>query len=1151
MTSPIRWALLVTPAAFLACAVVLALHRGVERFPLPGAAHIGLPDAGQAQSKASAPEQAQTPATSGKLSIIRNSTQAPAWAVPFGAEFWRRHTARAGTPVSPRGAAAGISPFQLGDAIDRVTHAFEWSSAGVAAQAEGRNFRANVDSSGLTFSPLGAAGAATTPVRFQSRRISVDTREFYSGEPTASGWCLTGNTAQSLLEPTAGVVVHYEVRPDGVEVTWVVARPLATQSDLTIEAELTGARFRSSEASNDSSPDNPTGLRLRVGPAIAVDQDGRSWQVAVAVTENNLRVTVPASILAEARFPLAVDPLITPEFALDTLTDGPSPCTRAAPVVAANESGYFVAWSHGKSDITDAAVYGARIDPTGTLLDPYGILISAQAGEQTVCAVAVNSDMFLIAWAAPHGSSTTDWDILGARILPGGTVLDSPPLPICTVVSTVQNSPAVAANGENFLVAWRDARSTAIYGTIVRGDGSISVTNGIVILNSANDQYTPAVAALGTNYLVVAQDYRRATSSAYNSDIYGARVDGKGVVLDPAGFAICTNSGSQFHPAVAADGTNYLVVWQDYDLAGGDILGARVSPAGSVLDTNALVICHAANSQAYPAVAADKGTFPVAWQDYRDSSGDNFEARIYGTRVSGDGSVFDLDGVRLSSAVGGQYHPRVAARSGEWLAVWQDFRNNTGSVLSDVIGARLNDSNGLAIAPEATLSGAANAQISPAVAALNTNYLVVWADNRHGASNSWDICGVRLDPNGSPLDLSPFWICTARNRQADPAVAAGQDSYFVAWSDWRDTPATLQHADIYGSVISAGGIVQQPDGIAICTITNDQALPAVAALGPNFLVVWQDARLNQAVAPRMDIYGARITGAGAVLDPDGFAICTNAAIQTNPVVVATATRALVVWADYRSSATYPDIYGARINPDGVVVDTNGLAVCTAANTQNLPAAATDGSGFFVVWADSRIPGANAPDIYGAMVNDGGIVSPANGFAIRSAPGPQTAPAVAFNGRDYLVTWQTAPNSLSTSFDISAVQVGPEGALGLGPVLQVNTNATSQASPAVAAGADGRFLVLNQGSLAFARHAMANLIDSELVPRLDAPTVAANGQFQFRFRGATSERYAIESSDNLQSWTRLWTFTNSSSSSVFIDPNSTNLPARFYRAILLP
>ena len=317
--------------------------------------------------------------------------------------------------------------------------------------------------------------------------------------------------------------------------------------------------------------------------------------------------------------------------------------------------------------------------------------------------------------------------------------------------------------------------------------------------------------------------------------------------------------------------------------------------------------------------------FLVAWQDYRESPGDNFEARIYGTRVSGEGSVIDPDGVKLSPGVGGQYHPAVAARSGEWLAVWQDFRENPGSVLSDVIGARLKDSSGLAVAPEARLSGAANAQISPAVAALGDNYLAVWADNRHGTSNSWDIYGVRLNLNGLPLDLSPFWICSATNRQADPAVAAGQDSYFVAWSDWRNTPATLQHADIYGSFVSAGGIVQQPDGIALCTVTNDQALPTVAAFGSNFLAVWQDARFSQPGIPRLDIYGARITGTGAVLDPDGFAICTNAAIQTNPVVAATATRALVAWADYRLSSTLPDIYGARINPDGAVIETNGLS----------------------------------------------------------------------------------------------------------------------------------------------------------------------------------------------------------------------------------
>ena len=198
-------------------------------------------------------------------------------------------------------------------------------------------------------------------------------------------------------------------------------------------------------------------------------------------------------------------PLVTPELLLDAVSAGPSPCTRAAPAVAANESGYLVVWTHGNGsgDITRASVYAARVDPNGVLLDPEGILVSTIAGEQTVCAVAANPGMFLVAWTAPHGTSATDWDILGVRITSAGVILDSAPLPICTL-SSIQNSPAVAANGENFLVTWRDSLLTSINGTIVATDGSLSTTNGIPLLNGSFDQYTPAVAALGTNYLVVA-----------------------------------------------------------------------------------------------------------------------------------------------------------------------------------------------------------------------------------------------------------------------------------------------------------------------------------------------------------------------------------------------------------------------------------------------------------------------------------------------------------------------------------------------------------------------------------------------------------------------------------------------------------------------
>jgi hypothetical protein len=129
------------------------------------------------------------------------------------------------------------------------------------------------------------------------------------------------------------------------------------------------------------------------------------------------------------------------------------------------------------------------------------------------------------------------------------------------------------------------------------------------------------------------------------------------------------------------------------------------------------------------------------------------------------------------------------------------------------------------------------------------------------------------------------------------------------------------------------------------------------------------------------------------------------------------------------STAYPDLFGSRVAADGTVLDTNGLPICTVgASSQYLPAVATDGTNFLVVWADTRVA-STAPDIYGTLVSSNGTVAPAAGFVIRSAPGPQTAPSAAFNGMDYLVTWQEAP---SGTLQVTTVKTQQEaGKQGLG------------------------------------------------------------------------------------------------------------------------
>ena len=85
-------------------------------------------------------------------------------------------------------------------------------------------------------------------------------------------------------------------------------------------------------------------------------------------------------------------------------------------------------------------------------------------------------------------------------------------------------------------------------------------------------------------------------------DIYGAIVNQSGVVTH-GDIVICNAAGDQVRPRVAYDaGSNqYVVVWSDPRSGTADIYGARVSPAGTVLDANGVLVSGAAGAQFSPA----------------------------------------------------------------------------------------------------------------------------------------------------------------------------------------------------------------------------------------------------------------------------------------------------------------------------------------------------------------------------------------------------------------------------------------------------------------------------------------------------------------------------------------------------------------------
>jgi len=84
----------------------------------------------------------------------------------------------------------------------------------------------------------------------------------------------------------------------------------------------------------------------------------------------------------------------------------------------------------------------------------------------------------------------------------------------------------------------------------------------------------------------------------------------------------------------------------------------------------------------------------------------------------------------------------------------------------------------------------------------------------------------------------------------------------VVWADKRTYSST--EYDIYGARVSATGEVLDPTGIPICTDPGRQTSPRVAFDGERYLVVWEDDRESTSAFQLYQIYGARVSATGAV-----------------------------------------------------------------------------------------------------------------------------------------------------------------------------------------------------------------------------------------------------------------------------------------------
>lgn len=391
---------------------------------------------------------------------------------------------------------------------------------------------------------------------------------------------------------------------------------------------------------------------------------------------------------------------------------------------------------------------------------------------------------------------------------------------------------------------------------------------------------------------------------------------------------------------------------------------------------------------------------------------------------------------------------------------------------------------GETLSPEALLPVADNRDAYEPGAAFGKDiFLVVWqsgnladGDLLQGMKYIGDLVACRMDKTGKVLDAKPFAVSTAKDLQERaqiayaPSTGSGQGGgvFLVVWQDLRNE----KDWDVYAARVTPEGKVLDPAGILVAGGTHNQAVPEVCWDGKNFQVVWQDMRSGT----RYEVYGARISTDGKVLEPEGslLAGAKNPYSRYNPTVatVPGGGTSLLLWFGLANNRNEP-ISGTHLLAEGKVA---GGAVFTKADYNRapggqygqFPAALCAGpAGYLATWTTGVIMGrgAAANDAHAAIFKpDGSMAKPfllmgdgtKGSIRIRN-------PRSVWDGSSFVVAWDMwsgRGKEGKMSWPIETVQVARVSAVGEASANQpVSGDGTSPAiKPTVASDGAGVALI---------------------------------------------------------------------------------------------
>lgn len=595
---------------------------------------------------------------------------------------------------------------------------------------------------------------------------------------------------------------------------------------------------------------------------------------------------------------------------------------------------WLVTWTEPHADGYGTYLAGRRLGDNGAWLDPAPLMLmdwSSLSGGNNVLPIGaeylvVGADWFSYGWKArrigldgvPIGSEfapksadigsdgsnlliawiTGNYQLRCSPMAADGT-LTNPSGALLAASQFVPQEITISHDGANWFVGWH---TNQLRVARVAPGGSVLDPGGVLLPSGTpatqNTYGLQVVGASEGGALATYFDYRvSGDANVYGIPLSAGNVPGVETVLS-------TSTTSQRGPSLAAGpGGQAALVYLSEATADDRVLLQFLDASGAPTGAEPIEVGSGA-SLAKPGVAWNGEVYMVVWNDgsvkarrlkpdgsFIDPApiavmpgfnvdvaalGENFCVvasnfvippnpqfiAVYARRVSGVTGAL-LDPAPL--AIGGSYsyNVRVHAAGGRWIATWE--AHPTHDDVQSAVKYAFIDADGTHT-PEATVLFSSGGQ--PDVAFDGSRHLFVWRNNSLANANNF-IAGRLMNPDGSFVGAA-FTIAEAPGRQLRPVVDWDGGNFVVAWDDQRNQSTFFdERTDIYAARVSSGGTVLDPTGIPVVVDPNAAAVAAVLSRADGTSLV---ASARFALGEGFDSYriGVSRLGTPAVLgDLDG------------------------------------------------------------------------------------------------------------------------------------------------------------------------------------------------------------------------------------------------------------------------------------------